>query len=183
MGKRDENSAGDIGTLMNALELLAVRSQAAVVFGSHFAKGNPATKDSIDRISGSGVFARDPDTILTLTGHEEEKCYSVEPTLRNFVPVDPFVVKWEFPLMSRKTALDPKKLKKAGGCPKQFEASQLLLNLQEPCTNKDWMETTMAETGMSKRTFQKLKRELLDQGKIIKKNNLWEQNLPIFKAV
>ena len=27
----------------------------------HFAKGNPAAKESIDRISGSGVFARDPD--------------------------------------------------------------------------------------------------------------------------
>jgi len=39
---------------------------AASVFGAHFSKGNQAGKESIDRISGSGVFARDPDTILVI---------------------------------------------------------------------------------------------------------------------
>ena len=63
MGGRDENAAGAINTLLNEIEKLAVQTGAAVVFGAHFSKGNQAGKDSIDRISGSGVFARDPDSI------------------------------------------------------------------------------------------------------------------------
>jgi len=179
MGARDENSAGDIGTLMNALERLAVRSDAAVVFGAHFAKGNAASKDSIDRISGSGVFARDPDTILTLTKHDEEDCYTVDPILRNFAPVESFVVKWEFPLMTRQACLDPKKLKNAGGSPKRFHAEDLLTYLQEPRTVTDWKREAMNETGMSDRTFQKLKKELVDGGGIIQENNNWVQNVPV----
>src|ERR1041385_8560942 len=69
LGKRDENKAGDIATLMNLLEKLAVESGAAVAFGAHFSKGNQSAKDSIDRIGGSGVFARDPDSIMVMTQH------------------------------------------------------------------------------------------------------------------
>lgn len=37
---------------------LTVETGAGVAFGSHFSKGNQIQKESIDRISGSGVFAR-----------------------------------------------------------------------------------------------------------------------------
>jgi hypothetical protein len=40
----------------------------------------------MDRMSGSGVFARDADTILTLTEHEVEGCFAVEMNLRNLPP-------------------------------------------------------------------------------------------------
>lgn len=39
----------------------------SVIFVAHFAKGNSNKKEVIDRISGSGVFARDPDTIMMMT--------------------------------------------------------------------------------------------------------------------
>ena len=68
-GDTDENSAGDVAKLMNELERLAVKSKAAIVFSAHFSKGNQAGKESVDRVSGSGVFARDPDAILSLTKH------------------------------------------------------------------------------------------------------------------
>ena len=58
LGDRDENKAGDIASLLNEIESLAVETGAAVAFGHHFSKGNQANKDSIDRIGGSGVFAR-----------------------------------------------------------------------------------------------------------------------------
>lgn len=97
LGDRDENAAGDIGGLLNEIERLAVKTGAAVVFGAHFSKGNQAGKESMDRIGGSGVYARDPDTILVLTKHEEEDAFTVETTLRNHPPVEPFVVRWQFP--------------------------------------------------------------------------------------
>ena len=39
------------------------------------------------------LFARDPDAILTLTKHEEEGAFTVEPILRNHAPIKPFVVR------------------------------------------------------------------------------------------
>ena len=88
LGKRDENKAGDIASLCNEIEQLAVQSGAAVVFGAHYSKGNQAGKDAIDRIGGSGVFARDPDVILTMTPHEEKDAYVIDLTLRALPQLD-----------------------------------------------------------------------------------------------
>lgn len=109
---RDENSAGDIGQLMNEVERIVEETGAAVAFGAHYSKGNQADKDPLDRISGSGVFARDPDTILGLTQHESEGCFTVNSALRNFPAIDPFVVEWDFPIFNERRDLDPNKLKK-----------------------------------------------------------------------
>src|SRR5690606_4981307 len=67
LGERDENANGEVAGLLNEVEALAVRSDAAVVFGHHFSKGNQAAKDSRDRVSGAGAWVRDPDTVITLT--------------------------------------------------------------------------------------------------------------------
>jgi regulatory protein RepA len=92
-GDTDENAAGDVAALMNALERLAVRSKAAVVFGAHFSKGNQANKQSIDKVSGSGVYGRDPDSILNFSRHEEDGALVVEADLRNLKPLEKFVVR------------------------------------------------------------------------------------------
>jgi hypothetical protein len=112
---RDENAAGDIGDLCSELDRLAVTTGAAVAFGAHFAKGNASNKEHIDRVSGSGVWARDPDAILTTTRHEQEGAFALEMTLRNFPPVEPFVIRWGYPRMRRDSGLDPQHLKPAKG--------------------------------------------------------------------
>lgn len=120
LGDRDENKAGDVASLLNELERIAVRTGAAIAFGAHYSKGNQAGKESIDRIGGSGVFARDPDSILTMTPHEEEDCFTVDATLRNFPPMPPFVVKWEWPIFIRDEHLDAAALKR----PKNFRPTR-----------------------------------------------------------
>ena len=120
----DENSAGDVTDLMNHVEGLTVKTDAAVVIGAHFSKGNQSEKISIDRISGSGVWARDPDTILTLTEHETPDCFTVESRIRNFAPVPAFVVRWGYPLMVRDDILDPAALKKANSRPGNGQKSK-----------------------------------------------------------
>ena len=72
LGSADENNATDISAMLNGIESLAVSTGAAVAVAGHFAKGNPSAKETIDRISGSGVFARDPDSLVVFTRHEEE---------------------------------------------------------------------------------------------------------------
>lgn len=114
LGDRDENKAGDVAALLNEVEKLAVQTGAAVAFAAHFSKGKQSGKEHADRMSGSGVFARDPDTIITLTRHQEPDHFSVEVTLRNFAPMAPFVVGWNWPLFERADGLDPTALKSAG---------------------------------------------------------------------
>jgi hypothetical protein len=111
LGDRDENKAGDVATMLNELERIAVETGAAIAFGAHFSKGNQAAKDAIDRIGGSGVFARDPDSILTMTAHAEDNAFAVDARLRNFKPIDPFVVRWNWPIFTRDDEADPTELK------------------------------------------------------------------------
>ena len=111
LGDRDENGAGDIAGMLNELEKLVVNSGAAVIFGAHTTKGNQAGKEPMDRASGSGVFARDPDTMIILTAHEEADAFTVDFVLRNFPPMPAFVVRREHPLMIRAEDLAPEDLK------------------------------------------------------------------------
>ena len=122
LGSRNENDAGDIASLLNEVEQLAVKSGAAVVFGAHFSKGNQAGKEAIDRIGGSGVFARDPDVILTMTPHEDEDAHVIDLTLRTLPPVPAFVVRWADTLFITDREADPARLKAPQGNPKSEKA-------------------------------------------------------------
>lgn len=143
-GNTDENSARDTAALLNALEDLANQTGAAIAFGAHFAKGNAAGKNAIDRISGSGVFARDPDAILVFTEHEADGAFTIEPILRNFPRIPPFTVRWNFPLMTPVTDLDPACLKqsKAGRKPEKTNKELLALIVANdelnPISVTDW---------------------------------------------
>ena len=142
-GNTDENSARDTAALLNALEELATTTGAGIIFAAHFAKGNAAGKNAIDRISGSGVFARDPDSILVFTEHEQESAFTIEPILRNFQTVPAFPVRWKFPLMEMATDLDPSKLKQAAGRKKEYDPAKLLAFIAEndesnPISVSDW---------------------------------------------
>jgi len=174
-GGTDENAAGDVAALLNSLERLATTTGAAIAFGAHFAKGNAAGKEAIDRISGSGVFARDPDSLLIFTRHETDDAFVVEPILRNFAPVAPFTVRWEFPLMRPAGDLDPAKLKQAGGRkPENVPDDLLKLLPAEGLSNPDFVATA-EEDGISKRTFYRLRKSLEKAQKIMlsKVNGKW----------
>lgn len=113
-GSGDENKAGDVGRWLNGLEALAGEANAAIVFAHHFAKGDSSSKASIDRMSGSGVWARDPDALISFTPHKEEGCMTFEASLRNFAPQDPFVVRWNHPIWERDVTLNASELKDSG---------------------------------------------------------------------
>lgn len=63
----DENSASDMGKFCNLFDRIAQAGQTAVAYCHHHSKGSQAQKTAIDRASGSGVFARDPDAIVDMT--------------------------------------------------------------------------------------------------------------------
>jgi hypothetical protein len=163
-GDTDENSAGDVAKLMNELERLAVKTNAAIVFSAHFSKGNQAGKESVDRVSGSGVFARDPDAILSFTKHQQDNAFVVESTLRDFKQLEPFVVKWGYPLLARDEALNPDKLKSPLTKKSSYTVDALLTWVaQETTTTKTLRERVIEETGMSRSLFYELLAELKTQ--------------------
>ena len=111
-GRRDENSVSDVAEIMHELEIIINETGAAVAFSAHQTKGIQSSKESIDRVSGSGAFARDVDSGLILTAHDQEDCYTAEASiLRNFPPFQPFVLRWKHPLMVRDDTLNPDHLK------------------------------------------------------------------------
>ena len=126
LGDRDENSNGEIAGLMNGVEEFCQKFGAAVAIAHHFAKGDSTAKSAIDRMSGAGVWARDPDSLVTLTPHEEDDCFSVNMTLRNLPRMPEFVVRWEYPLMRVASDLNPEALRRPQGRNKKATEKEFL---------------------------------------------------------
>lgn len=63
----DENSADQMAAFCNQFDLVASQLGCAVVYCHHHSKGLQGQKRSMDRASGSGVFARDPDALLDMS--------------------------------------------------------------------------------------------------------------------
>jgi hypothetical protein len=164
LGGRSENDAAEMALLMNRIEELAELGPA-VALGHHFAKGNSAMRDSIDRASGSGVFARDPDSIVTLTRHQTDSAFVAEFTLRNFPQLAPKGLKLEFPLLRPDATLDVSKLRGAQVKSRVSVTPEMIASLLPP----DGLKTTAfakiakEETGCSSSRFY----ALLDEGKKI----------------
>lgn len=62
----DENSADQMALFCNQFDRVCTELGAAVIYCHHHSKGSQGNKRSMDRASGSGVFARDPDALLDL---------------------------------------------------------------------------------------------------------------------
>lgn len=62
----DENSADQMAAFCNQFDKVCTELGAAVIYCHHHSKGSQGSKRSMDRSSGSGVFARDPDALLDL---------------------------------------------------------------------------------------------------------------------
>jgi hypothetical protein len=175
LGDRDENANGEIAGLMNEFEALAQSSGAAVVVAHHFAKGDSAAKNAIDRMSGAGAWARDPDSILVLTPHEEADCFTVSPVLRNLPRLDEFVVSWDFPLMKLAPELNPDALRRPQ-------------SKNKVCTDREFCEAVLGDKargfstiikeaeerlGMSRRTVTRYLARLTEAGVIAQSGGLY----------
>lgn len=101
----DENSNSDIAKMVTGFDKIANDTGASVIYAHHYAKGYAGDKQVIDRASGAGVFARDPDAIISLSEidipEDETKLHTawrVEYVLREFKSPDPTDIWFDFPL-------------------------------------------------------------------------------------
>lgn len=62
----DENDAHEMGKFCNLFDSIATTCNCSTVYCHHHSKGAQGGKNAMDRASGSGVFARDPDALLDM---------------------------------------------------------------------------------------------------------------------
>lgn len=62
----DENSADQMAAFCNQFDKICTELGTSVIYCHHHSKGGQGGKKSMDRASGSGVFARDPDALMDL---------------------------------------------------------------------------------------------------------------------
>ena len=132
LGNRDENANGEIASLMNEFEAMAQKTGAAIVVAHHFAKGDSTAKSAMDRMSGAGAWARDPDSIVVLTPHEEPDHFTVTSILRNLPQLPEFVVGWDYPLMQVANDLNPEALRRPQ-------------SKNKVCSDKEFVEAVIAD--------------------------------------
>ncbi len=99
----DENSALDMAIFCNQFDKICSETGCAAIYCHHHSKGAQGAKRAMDRASGSGVFARDPDAQLDMIELEMDDttrnwtagsgvtAWRLECSLRefpNFKPVD-----------------------------------------------------------------------------------------------
>ena len=112
LGIGDENAAEQVTAFCNAIDKIA-NTGASVIYAHHHSKGAQGAKASMDRASGSGVFARDADALLDMIElripkerQEEaeatygEKCtaWRLDATLREFQRIEPVNLFFSYPL-------------------------------------------------------------------------------------
>jgi len=149
----DENANGEVTDLLLKIERFA--EESAVVFAHHFAKGDLTSRDPIDRCSGAGAFARDPDVIVSCTRHEVERALTIDYSVRNYAPVPPGVVRFDKDklCMVPEPELNPDKLHKPGD---PFKTLEEALDEEATANQPRTIEALagLAEEGRRYRRFQ-----------------------------
>jgi hypothetical protein len=149
--------------LLEELDSLAIKMDSVVAFAAHFAKGNAAGKQAIDRVSGSGVFARFPDTIVIATEHKMPDRYAVEIITRSFPEQPSFVVKWDFPLMTVDAHANPNDLATAHG-PTLDRVAFIRLLAPCPLGAGEWKYKAVQTMGLNVNSFGTLRSEVVAKG-------------------
>lgn len=106
----DENSASDMGAFCNQFDRICSQTGCSAIYCHHHSKGSQGSKKAMDRASGSGVFARDPDAqldIIELDLSDDIKnfirdgiatAWRMEGSLREFPSFRPINFWFEYPV-------------------------------------------------------------------------------------
>lgn len=104
----EENSATDMAKFFNQLDRICKQLGVSIACCHHHSKGAQGGKFSIDRASGSGVFARDPDALLDMIRlnpidagkdlEDGQTAWRISATLREFPSPEDIDVVFDHPV-------------------------------------------------------------------------------------
>lgn len=124
------------------------------------------------------MWSRDPDAIINFTRHEESDCLTVNMDLRLHPPIAPFVVRWEFPLFVADDTLNPERLSKPGGAPKQFKVEDLVGLVRTPLRKTEILTLATIKLKCSRRTAYALFDEAAADGLLVEREGEFERSSP-----
>lgn len=107
----DENSNPDMTQVYNQIDAYAMKLGCGFSCIHHASKGSQSGKSVTDVGAGAGSQARAVDTHLILRDHAQPDCVVLEAAARSWPPVEPIVLRWQWPIWTLATDLDPKDLK------------------------------------------------------------------------
>lgn len=104
----DENNASEMAKFFNTMDKICTKLKTSIICCHHHSKGAQGGKFSMDRASGSGVFARDPDALLDMieiNPRDVEKslekgqtAWRVSSTLREFMTPEDIDIIFDYPV-------------------------------------------------------------------------------------
>ncbi len=94
----DENSNSDMTSAFITLDAIAETQDCALMGNHHASKGSQHNKSISDMGSGAGAQSRSADVHAVLREHEDPDTCVLAAVLRSQVPVEPVVIKFEYPL-------------------------------------------------------------------------------------
>lgn len=107
----DENNASQMGAFTNIFDKISKETGCTIIYSHHHSKGAQGFKRAMDRASGSGVFARDPDAQLDMIQLEtsdefmaqnadvlSSTAWRLESSLREFPNFKPVNFWFEYPI-------------------------------------------------------------------------------------
>ena len=106
----DENSASEMGQFCNQFDKICTETGCSTIYCHHHSKGSQGMKKAMDRASGSGVFARDPDAQLDMIQLELSEdiqnnvrdgyatAWRLESSLREFPNITPVNFWFRYPV-------------------------------------------------------------------------------------
>ena len=106
----DENNASDMAAFCNQFDKICIETGCATIYCHHHSKGTQGAKRAMDRASGSGVFARDPDAQLDMIQLEltedmlnnvrdgNSTAWRLESSLREFPNITPVNFWFDYPI-------------------------------------------------------------------------------------
>lgn len=122
----DENNASDMGAFCNQFDKICAETGCSTIYCHHHSKGAQGNKKAMDRASGSGVFARDPDAQLDIIELEltpdirnnvaetGATAWRLESSLREFPNIQPVNFWFEYPIHRPDTSGELEKLYPTG---------------------------------------------------------------------
>ena len=105
---KSDGAGTAVANICTQLDYIANQTGAVVVFAHHFNKGKVRDMQIIDRMSGSGTWARDLDTIISVTDLPLRPGYFVvETKLRNYETFPSFVIRRDGSEIEVRDDIDP----------------------------------------------------------------------------
>lgn len=107
----NENDPGSMREPYDKIDAFNDYHGCASIVVHHATKGSQTNKGVTDVGSGSGMISRAADCHFIARAHEEPDTVAVEAALRSFKPLEPFCLRWNFPIWVPAPEADPARLK------------------------------------------------------------------------